>query len=257
MNKLVIILGGALFLSLAGNLFMAGYMIGDRASGGAEVTASARSGERKPDWKKRDEELRKKLSDADRKIFEAVKAGNRETIQELKKKLEAAHDRVKDVEHGDPVDQAALEAALRDEAAAKSEFLTAIRAMRKEIADKLSPEGRAAMEKSRPLREKREGRRGERRRGEFMERLRERRNGPGMTDEKPAPFENRDVPLKSGERPDFPVDIPQPPPGEAPPHPPKESYDNHEGHSHPPGEDCGGCEVPPGADDGEPLVPPE
>lgn len=257
MNKLVIALGGALFLSLAGNLFMAGYMIGNKASGGTEVAAPAQRGERKPDWKKRDEELQKKLSDADRKVFETVKESNKETIRAFKAKLEEARERVREAERADPVDQAALEGATKAQAAARAEFMGAIRAMRKEIAEKLSPEGRAEMEKMRPLRDKREGRR-EGRRGEFRERLRENREHRGEhRGERPEPFENRDMPLKSGDRPDFPVDIPEPPPGEAPPPPPKDGYDNHEGHNHPPGEDCGGCEVPPGAEPSEPLVPPE
>lgn len=255
MQKLIIIMGGALFLSLATNLFMAGYMIGHHASGGdtAAVNAPPKPGmaeDRKAEWQKRDEELRKNISAEDRKIFEDIKQQNREKIQGLRKTLEAARDRVEEAEHADPFDRDKLEAAMREEAAAKADLLATVRGMRKEIAGKLSPEGRAAMEKLRP----RAGRPGERR-GEFIDRRQGGEGfggGPGgIPGRGPRMQDNggdNDMPLKSGNRPDFPPDAPPPP---------QDGQGDGYGNQHPappPDKDCGGCEVP---GDMPPDAPPQ
>lgn len=251
MNRLVAVLGAALFLSLAGNLFMAGYMLGHKVTAPAAAPAPGSEDARRAEWKKRDAELRRTLSDADRKVFEDMKAQNKDKVDALKKAVGDAHDKVEAAQSADPFDAAQLDAAMRAEAAAKAEFVTTMRALRKEISSKLSPEGRAAMEKLRPPREGRDGHRlRERRdgmRGEFMERRRARMNGqPAFGDSNSAfgggaggipagetPFDGRPVSPDSG-----------PDSGNAPDAPP-------------PHDDCGGCEVPGGAADGAPEEVPE
>lgn len=160
MNKLATVLGGLLFLSLAGNIFMGGLMLGDLASKEAAKPADNRRAE----WRKRDEQLMKKLSDADRAILVEVK-GKYEAEMEIRRtELEAAREKLEAAHSADPVDSIAIEKAGREEAMKKAALLKTVRAARKEISGRLSPEGRAEMEKMRPPKG---GKRGDRRpRGE-------------------------------------------------------------------------------------------
>lgn len=251
MNRLVAVLGAALFLSLAGNLFMAGYMLGHKVTPRAEAPAPGSEDARRAEWKKRDAELRRTLSDSDRKVFEDMKAQNKDKVDALKKAVGDAHDKVEAAQSADPFDAAQLDAAMRAEAAAKAEFVATMRALRKEISSKLSPEGRAAMEKLRPPREGR--RMHERRdgmRGEFMERRRARMNGqgePAFGGKSNSAFGGGPGGIPAGEtpfdgRPGSPDSGPDS--GNAPDVPP-------------PHDDCGGCEVPGGAADGAPEDAPE
>ncbi len=151
MNKLAAVLGGMLFLSLAGNLFMGGLMLGDSASKEAQKPASSdSSGDRRAEWRKRDEMLRKKLSDADRAILEEVKGKYEAEMQTRRNELEAARERLEAAHAADPVDSLAIEKAGREEALKKAELLKTVRAARREISSRLSTEGRAEMEKMRP-----------------------------------------------------------------------------------------------------------
>lgn len=146
MNKLATVLGGLLFLSLAGNIFMGGLMLGDRASKEAAKPAD----DRRAEWRKRDEQLMKKLSDADRAILTEVK-GKYEAEMEIRRtELEAAREKLESAHAADPVDSIAIEKAGREEALKKAALLKTVRAARKEISGRLSPEGRAEMEKMRP-----------------------------------------------------------------------------------------------------------
>lgn len=262
MNRLAVVFGAALFLSLAGNLFMAGYMIGHRASA---VDAPAPPGppresasheDRRAEWKKRDAELRRHLSDADRKIFEEVKARDQAKVDALRDALDAARGRVESAQNADPFDRAALEEAMRQETMAKAEFLSTVRGLRKEIAGRISPEGRALMEKFRPPKRNAKDRPNDgRRRGEFIERWRERGEGRGERPARPPvghPSERGmgegEPPVKPGERPDFPPDVAHPDGGPVPNETKAPGYVNpphgQPGHVH--DENCGDCEVPEG-----------
>ena len=160
MNRLATVLGGLLFLSLAGNIFMGGLMLGDRASKEAAKPAD----DRRAEWRKRDEELMKKLSDADRAILIEVKGRYEAEMETRRTELEAAREKLEAAHAADPVDSIAIEKAGREEALKKAELLKTVRAARKEISGRLSPEGRAEMEKMRPPKG---GKRGDRRpRGE-------------------------------------------------------------------------------------------
>jgi Spy/CpxP family protein refolding chaperone len=146
MNRLATVLGGLLFLSLAGNIFMGGLMLGDRASKEAAKPAD----DRRAEWRKRDEELMKKLSDADRAILTEVKGKYEAEMETRRTELEAAREKLEAAHAADPVDSIAIEKAGREEALKKAELLKTVRAARKEISGRLSPEGRAEMEKMRP-----------------------------------------------------------------------------------------------------------
>lgn len=146
MNKLATVLGGLLFLSLAGNIFMGGLMLGDRAS----RDVARPSDDRRAEWRKRDEALVKKLSAPDAAILKEVK-GKYEAEMEIRRtELDAARDKLEAAHAADPVDSIAIEKAGREEALKKAALLKTVRAARKEISGRLSPEGRAEMEKMRP-----------------------------------------------------------------------------------------------------------
>ncbi|MCC7036091.1 MAG: periplasmic heavy metal sensor [Alphaproteobacteria bacterium] len=153
MNRLATVLGGLLFLSLAGNIFMGGLMLGDRAS--KEVAKPA--DDRRAEWRKRDEELMKRLSDADRAILTEVKGKYEAEMETRRTELEAAREKLEAAHAADPVDSIAIEKAGREEALKKAELLKTVRAARKEISGRLSPEGRAEMEKMRPPKSGRHG----------------------------------------------------------------------------------------------------
>ena len=176
MNKLATVLGGLLFLSLAGNIFMGSLMLGDRAS----QEASKASDDRRAEWRKRDEQLMKKLSEPDRLILKEVKGKYEAEMEVRRTELEAAREKLEAAHAADPVDSIAIEKAGREEALKKAALLKTVRAARKEISGRLSPEGRAEMEKMRPPKGKRE--RGDRR----------PRDGNGHTRRDGAPSQNYD-----------------------------------------------------------------
>ncbi len=146
MNKLATVLGGLLFLSLAGNIFMGALMLGDRAS--QEV--SKPSDDRRAEWRKRDEQLMKRLSEPDRVILKEVKGKYEAEMEVRRTELEAVREKLEAAHAADPVDSIAIEKAGREEALKKAALLKTVRAARKEISGRLSPEGRAEMEKMRP-----------------------------------------------------------------------------------------------------------
>lgn len=136
-NKTVIVLGSLLFLSLAGNLFMGGVLLG-KGYGPHGKHA---------EWEKRDRELKEKLSEQDRAILKESMTANRDRFKELKEKREAARDKVGAAIDAEPFDQQALDEALKAEQQVKMELLTAMRDAKKSAMEKLSPEGRAVLEK--------------------------------------------------------------------------------------------------------------
>lgn len=137
-RKTVIVLSVALFLSLLANCFMAGMLAG-KATGGRGKAVST--------WEKQDHDLRQKLSEDDRKILKESMQAGREKFGSLRKGLNEARQRVETAMNADPFDQAALDEALRAEAALKTEFLAHTRKSRMEAMKKLSPEGQEALKK--------------------------------------------------------------------------------------------------------------
>lgn len=235
-GKLAATLGVLLFLSLAGNVFMAGYVIGQKAGGGASPEQPAPENDKRKAWQKRDEALRQKLSPEDLRIFEQARERNRPRIEALKAELEKARENVLAAQNADPFDRQALDAAVEDEVEKKTVFLQALREMRKDISAQLSPEGRKEMRKlhARDGHKAKDGRRGDDRREMRRERIRERiqngeapmRHERGFREEHRMPHEGE------------PESPPSPDYGEQPPVPP------------PHDEDCGGCEGSPGGNPG-------
>lgn len=172
LDKLVIILGALLFLSLSGNMFMAGLMIGHSVE--ADREAPARGPDARPEdarqdeWKQRDQQIQKKLSAEDRAVVEAAKAKDGPQIVALRKTLKEAHAKVEAAQSAEPFDQAAVDDALKAEAAAKSDLVKAMRAARQNVLEKLSPEGRETVKAFAPW--KKQGARGQRRREDMGER---------------------------------------------------------------------------------------
>lgn len=136
-RKTVVILSVALFLSLLANCFMAGMLAG-KAAGRGKPSAT---------WERQDHDLRQKLSEDDRKILKDSMQAGREKFSSLRKELNLARQRVETAMNADPFDQAALDEALRTEAAKKTEFLAHTRESRLEAMKKLSPEGQEALKK--------------------------------------------------------------------------------------------------------------
>ncbi|HYD16893.1 MAG TPA: periplasmic heavy metal sensor [Patescibacteria group bacterium] len=218
MNKLAAILGGLLFVSLAGNLFMGGLMLGHRASvvetpSPGAVSSVQSSEDRRAEWRKRDQMLRERLSEADRAIFEEIKQKYHDQIEQKRIALDQARERLEEAQSAEIIDTPAIEEAGREEAVRRAEFLQAIRAARKEISGRLSPEGRIQMERLRPPKGKRPGGRG--------------RDWPHSHDNAPS----------DGER-----GLPQPPAGAADLRYVQPQANQPET-PNPPG-DCGACEVP-------------
>ncbi|TAL37804.1 MAG: periplasmic heavy metal sensor [Alphaproteobacteria bacterium] len=143
-DKLLIILGGALFISLTANLFAAGILFGRSYESGRGPDA------RRAEWQKKDEELRKKLSESDKKIIKAGMQQQRGQFHALKDGLDAARQKVEDAQMATPFDQAALDAALKAEQEKRTALLEAMRKAREDISAKLSPEGRETFNKLGP-----------------------------------------------------------------------------------------------------------
>lgn len=143
-DKIAIILGALLFLSLSGNMFMAGLMLGH------SVNAGGGKPERDAEWKQRDEQLQKKLSPADRAVVEAAKRKARPKIDALRKALNDAQARLAAAQAAEPYDQSAIDAAVKAEADAKAEILKAMRQARQDVMEQLSPEGRETVKSLAP-----------------------------------------------------------------------------------------------------------
>lgn len=138
-NKLVIVLGALLFVSLAGNFFMGGVLIGKTMSGQERY-------DRKEEWEKRDRMLKARLSEDDRNILKGKMEAKREKFRELKGSLDDARAQVEAAMEAKPFDQAALDEALRREKEAKMTLLNSMREAKQEAMEGLSPEGRKTLE---------------------------------------------------------------------------------------------------------------
>jgi len=164
LDKLTIVLGALLFLSLSANMFMAGLMIGHSVEAGTpprEAAGKSSADGRADEWKQRDQQIQKKLSAEDRAVVEAAKAKDGPQILALRQALKDAHGKVEAAQAAEPFDQAAVDDALKEEAAAKSALVKAMRAARQNVLEKLSPEGRETVKAFAPW--KKQGARGQRR----------------------------------------------------------------------------------------------
>lgn len=160
-DKLISLLGAALFVSLCANLFMGGLMLGHSFSGGqGEVHAA---------WKKRDEALRKLLSPADRAVLKKEMQSHRAEFAALRRKITRAQDEVEKALNAKPFDQKTLDEAIARERDAKSEALEKMQSVRESVMQNVSPEGRDILQKMGPFdRSRAEMRRPPRFRGRAM-----------------------------------------------------------------------------------------
>ena len=138
-NKKIAALGLVTFLSLAGNLYFAGHLLG--RSFGGEGGGSSYSTDKKAEWKRKDAELRKSMSPEDRDIVKKSMMENREAFNEKREALDAARDKVFAAMNADDFDKQALDAALAEEQARKGDMLMMIRDVKAETMKKLSPKG--------------------------------------------------------------------------------------------------------------------
>lgn len=241
-KKIIVVLGSALFLSLSANLFMGGLMLGQgynkgyHRDGGRDWDKSGKEDRdaRREEWKKRDAELRARLPEADRAIVEEHMKGMKGKFKTLRDAADAAEDKADAARAADPFDQQAYEAALKAQAEAKATLVGTLKSARKELMQKLSPEGQKVMKEMGPRFRGREGRdgghdgwrkrrendRGGDRGGRFFDRrpdgpASEGPRGENMRDDGPPP------PPPGGEDGPPPPppsdDVPPPPPGDAPP----------------------------------------
>jgi uncharacterized membrane protein len=150
-EKLVVILGAALFMSLAGNLYMAGLMAGRSYSGHDQQQQHGprEAGERRGEgeWQKRAEEMRRQMSPADREIFNKAMKERQPKFQALRQQMDEIHQKVEDAQNAEPFDQKALDDALQAERDKKAEVFQARRQARQETMQQLSPEGREIFSK--------------------------------------------------------------------------------------------------------------
>jgi Spy/CpxP family protein refolding chaperone len=179
-QKLIVILGASLFISLTANMLMAGLMVGKSWHHEAEWRGDS------DDWRKRDQALREKLPEADRKVIKEAMQAKRQHFQEMRAELDAARDKVFDAESAEPFDQAKLDDALRAEKEKKQALLQDMRQTREEVSKKLSPEGREVFSKLGPGGPRMGGQGWGRFKGGFMG---DRANGPqgGPPEQAPSP----------------------------------------------------------------------
>lgn len=138
-DRLTTALVAALFVSLTANLFLGGIVAGkwmarDLQPGGEHAKAN----------------VRKHLSEKDEAILKEAMRDNQKKFEEMRKDLSDIRQDVKAAMHAVPFDQEALDNALREEREKKAEILQLMQASRKEVMDKLSPEGVAALQRMAP-----------------------------------------------------------------------------------------------------------
>ncbi|MBI1216004.1 MAG: periplasmic heavy metal sensor [Alphaproteobacteria bacterium] len=227
LEKIVTILGAGLFISMSANLFMGGLMLGHNFTP-RHAMQQAGDDDRDQDhanWRKRDEELRKKLSEGDRRVLRETMQANRDQFQGLRQKLKDAQQQVQETLNAQPFDKDALSAAMGEEQRAKLAVLEKMHGVRDALLQKVSPEGRAVLEKTGPFSHmnarRLDGRRGhddDRRGGPgdrpddrtLRDRFRERRMERQQRDggDRPGAIENSDRPFLRDGPP------PEPPPGD-------------------------------------------
>lgn len=147
-SKTVLTLGVLLFASLSANAFFVGEKLGGQARV-ATVETGAPSA--RDDWRRREGELRARLSAADQKILEDDREQNRARFDALRAALEDARRNVRAALADDGGDAAALESAIAAEVAAKVAFMRDMGAARRAVMEKLSPEGRDILQKHKPF----------------------------------------------------------------------------------------------------------
>lgn len=142
-RKTFLILAGALFMSLVVNFYTIGSMLGRQ-------THSYFGKHGSEEWKERREKMMQVLSETDRAIMRQEMEKNRDRFRKARAQMEQAKREVGRAMQAEPFSQESLDRAVEKEAAQKRLFLRLILETRKTAEQKMSPEGRAALQKIRP-----------------------------------------------------------------------------------------------------------
>lgn len=146
----IVVLSCLLFISLAANFFFIGLMAGSAVQvdgNGAGQQVSVTGGEAAPAMHARlqDAQLRKTLSDADKRVLSRTMGTVKDELQAAKTELRDARRAVHAAMRAEPFDAAALRDALQKERAQQAQILDLINKTRGEAAAAMSQEGRAAL----------------------------------------------------------------------------------------------------------------
>jgi uncharacterized membrane protein len=139
-DRVTVSLSAALFMSLVGNLFLGGIILGENVK---DLPIQA-------EWMQKSAILRHQLSPKDEKILKASMRENQKRFNEMRRDLEDIRRDIKAATHAVPFDQETLDAALKEEKQKKLEILRLMQEARKEVMKKLSPEGVKALQKTAP-----------------------------------------------------------------------------------------------------------
>lgn len=138
LDKITMILGGVLLLSLASNFYMAGMVAGRSVNAAAETDTE--------DWRQKDEQLRRQLSAADKQVLRQAMQDKRSSFHDLRQDLAAVRKEIDRAMHATPFDQGALDRALRQEQQRKADLLRLMHQSRQEALSRMTPEGQKILQ---------------------------------------------------------------------------------------------------------------
>lgn len=155
-RKLIIVLGSLLTLSVAGNFFMGGMLLGKGVSSRPASALSERD-------IRNDATLREKLSDNDRAAIRGVMQGRKQDFDRLRQDMRRLRAEIARLNDDPGADQAQIDDLLRREQEAKAELMRHIRAAREEMMSKVSPAGKEILDSQKTERLMQTGPRAQRR----------------------------------------------------------------------------------------------
>lgn len=132
-SRIMAVLGIALLLSLAGNVYFGGLSLGHMMAGS--------SCDRK-EWREKEAELQSRLSPQDYAVLKKHKQAKKKSFRADRAELDKAHAAVDRAMRAEPFDEKALKTALAKEGETKLAVLQRMRAGRDKLSAELSPEGR-------------------------------------------------------------------------------------------------------------------
>lgn len=132
-SRVLTVLGAALLLSLAANIYFGGMSLGHMMAGP--------SCDRK-EWREKEAVLQERLSPQDYAILKEHKGNKKKAFRADKAELEKARDEVDRAMRAEPFDADVLKAALASENDVKLRVLQRMRESRDKLSAELSPEGR-------------------------------------------------------------------------------------------------------------------
>lgn len=128
-DRITLILGVALFISLSLNLFTAGMMVGGSINARGAI-------------EQQDQQLRNSLSAADKQVLKEAMEANRAQITKLHDDLQNIKSEIRKLIKRDSLDKKALVKVLDAQKLKELALVQLVHDTRKEATDKMSPEGR-------------------------------------------------------------------------------------------------------------------